>query len=94
MPWRIGFDPRALRSLAKLDHPVQDSIVAYLEERVIAPQDPRMFGEALKGPKLRDFWRYKVGDYRIVVEIRDWILLVYVIDVGNRKEIYKRMRGR
>ena len=53
-----------------------------------------MFGEALKGPKLRDFWRYKVGDYRIVVEIRDWILLVYVIDVGNRKEIYKRMRGR
>ena len=77
-----------------MDHPIQDSIVAYLEERVIAQQDPRMFGEVLKGPKLRDFWRYRVGDYRIVVEIRDWILLVYVIDVGNRKEIYKRMGGR
>lgn len=49
--------------------------------------NPRSFGTALKGSELGDFWKYRVGDYRIIAEIQDKILRIYVVEIGNRKEI-------
>jgi len=89
LAWRIEFEDAALKELAKLDKPVARRIVAFLRERVAVLEDPRSVGEALKGSKLGDFWKYRVGDYRIVANIEDGALRVLVLKVGNRREVYR-----
>ncbi len=89
MVWRIEFEDAALKELAKLDKPVARRILAFLRERVAVLNDPRSVGEALKGSKLGDFWKYRVGDYRIVAHIEDGALRILVLKVGNRREVYR-----
>lgn len=89
MAWRIEFEDAALKELAKLDKPMARRIVAFLKERVAVLDDPRSVGEALKGSKLGDFWKYRVGDYRIVANIEDGALRILVLKVGNRREVYR-----
>lgn len=64
-------------------------ILAFLRERVSQLDDPRSVGEALKGSKLGEFWKYRVGDYRIVAHIEDEALRILVLKVGNRREVYR-----
>ena len=90
MAWPIEFEDAALKELAKLDKPVARRILAFLRERVAALDDPRSVGEALKGSKLGEFWKYRVGDYRIVAHIEDGALRILVLKVGNRREVYSR----
>lgn len=87
--WQIEFEGAALKELAKLDKPVAQRILVFLRERVAALDDPRSIGEALKGSKLGEFWKYRVGDYRIVAHIEDGALRILVLRVGNRREIYR-----
>ncbi len=87
MNWTYRFDERALKELKKLGHPAQQDIVAYLDERVASDADPRRFGKGLKAD-LSGLWRYRVGDYRIVCQIKDRELVVLVLAVGHRREIY------
>lgn len=89
MAWRIEFEDASLKELAKLDKPVARRILAFLRERVAALDDPRSVGEALKGSKLGEFWKYRVGDYRIVAHIEDGALRILVLKVGNRREVYR-----
>lgn len=89
LAWRIEFEEAALKELAKLDKPVARRILAFLRERVAALDDPRSVGEALKGSKLGEFWKYRVGDYRIVAHIEDGALRILVLKVGNRREVYR-----
>ena len=89
LAWRIEFEDAAVKELAKLDKPVARRILAFLRERVAALDDPRSVGEALKGSKLGEFWKYRVGDYRIVAHIEDGALRVLVLKVGNRREVYR-----
>ncbi len=90
LAWRIEFEDAALKELAKLDKPVARRILAFLRERVAQLDDPRSVGEALKGSKLGEFWKYRVGDYRIVAHIEDGALRILVLKVGNRREVYSR----
>lgn len=87
MAWRIEFDEAAVKELAKLDRQVARRIVKFLRERV--NEDPRSVGEALKGSTLGAFWKYRVGDYRIIASIEDGALRVLVVRVGNRREVYR-----
>lgn len=89
MAWQIEFDDAALKELGKLDKPVARRIVAFLRERVAVLDDPRSIGEALKGSKLGEFWKYRVGDYRIITNIDDGVMRVLVLKVGNRREVYR-----
>lgn len=89
MAWRIEFEDAALKELAKLDKPVARPILAFLRERVAVLDDPRSVGKALKGSKLGEFWKYRVGDYRIITNIEDGALLILVLRVGNRREVYR-----
>ena len=89
LAWRIEFEDAALKELAKLDKPVARRILAFLRERVSQLDDPRSVGEALKGSKLGEFWKYRVGDYRIVAHIEDGALCILVLKVGNRREVYR-----
>jgi mRNA interferase RelE/StbE len=85
--WRVEFDPDAARELRKLGHEARRLIQKYLRERVATDEDPRRFGHALLGD-LKSLWRYRVGDYRIVADIRDKEIVVMIIAVGHRRNIY------
>jgi mRNA interferase RelE/StbE len=86
--WTVNFDERAAKELRKLDRQTQTLILSYLHERIEGPEDPRRFGKALRYEKA-GLWRYRVADYRIICEIRDHELVVLVIAVGHRREIYE-----
>lgn len=87
--YEIEFDPDALKDLKKLDRPVQQGLVGFLRQRVATLDDPRAIGEALAGSKLRNYWKYRVGDWRIVCDIQDTRIVVRVLRMGNRREIYR-----
>ena len=89
MAWLSEIDDAAKKDLAKLDKQIARRITGFLRERVSMLDDPRSLGHALKGSELGDFWRYRVGDYRIVCEIQDRALRILVIQIGNRREIYR-----
>ena len=85
--WKIEWDSKALKEAKKLDRDARKKIVDYLEKRVLASQNPYQFGEPLKGNKA-GIWRYRVGNYRILCQIEDRALIVLVIAVGHRRDIY------
>ena len=89
MVWQIEFGDAAKKDLAKLDKQLARRITAFLRERVAVLDDPRSIGEALKGSKLGEFWKYRVGDYRIISSIEDGALRVLVVRIGNRREVYR-----
>jgi mRNA interferase RelE/StbE len=85
--WRVEFDKDAARDLRKIGGAPRQAILKYLRERIATKEDPRRFGHALLGD-LKGLWRYRVDDYRIVAEIRDNEILVLVVAVGHRRNIY------
>ncbi len=89
MVWRIEVSDTAAKQFAKLDKPVARRISAFLRDRVSKLDDPRSIGEALKGSELGDFWKYRVGDWRLICEIRDQQILITVLSLGNRREVYR-----
>ena len=64
-------------------------ILKFLSDRIAPAEDPRTIGEALRGSKLGEFWKYRVGDYRIICAIEDGELRVLVVRIGNRREVYR-----
>jgi len=89
LAWKIKISKKADRSLRKLDKCMQKEIINYLNVRVLGSVHPKKFGESLVGDK-SGLWRYRVRDYRIICKIEDDTLLVLVIDIGHRKEIYEK----
>jgi mRNA interferase RelE/StbE len=89
LAWTIEFDPAAIKELKKLDKPVARRITAFLHERVAQSQDPRSIGQALAGENLGGYWKYRVGDWRIIAKIEDSKVLIIVLRVGNRRDVYK-----
>lgn len=85
MAWSVRFNAAAEKQLSKLDRQVQRRILKFLEE--IAKCGPRGKGKALQGDA--HAWRYRVGDYRIVCDLVEGELVVYVIRVGHRGEVYR-----
>ena len=90
MVWQIEFDEGAKKDLSRLDQQVARRVTAFLRERVSHLEDVRSIGESLKGPRLGEFWKYRVGDYRIVAKIEDQVLRVLVVRIGNRREVYRQ----
>ena len=89
MGYRIEFDPRAEKELEKLDREVARRILRFLRERVATLEDPRSLGEPLRGPELGRFWKYRVGDYRLICHIQDLQATVLVLRVGHRRDVYR-----
>jgi mRNA interferase RelE/StbE len=88
LAWTIDFAETAKKQLRKLDPQSARRILDYLDERIANSQNPRDSGKALTGP-LGSFWRYRVGEYRIICDIQDGRLRVLVVQIGNRKEVYR-----
>jgi mRNA interferase RelE/StbE len=90
MAWRVEFAASAAKQLRKLDPQIAARILTFLRDRVAPLDDPRALGEALRGKDLGDFWKYRVGDWRIVADLDDGVLLITVVRLGNRREVYRR----
>lgn len=87
MVWTINYSDRALKSLRKMDKQNARRIVDFMDLRIAVAANPRKSGRPLKG-ELGEFWRYRVGDYRILCEIRDEELIILVATIGHRREVY------
>ena len=90
MAWKVELSEEAGRQLDKLDPQITRRILKFLHERVARLDNPRSIGEALRGSKLGEFWKYRVGNYRLVCSIEDKRILILVLRVGHRREIYER----
>ena len=88
MVWTIDYAETALGQLRKLDKQTARRIVDFMDERIAGLENPRGTGKALTGT-LGGLWRYRVGDYRVICDIQDGTLRVLVVQVGNRREIYR-----
>lgn len=89
MAWRVELAESADRELSKHDPQQQKRILKFLHDRVAKLDNPRSIGQALQGSRLGEFWRYRVGDYRLICRIEDDRLIVLVLRVGHRREIYR-----
>jgi len=88
LTWSIELDDAAAKELRKLDKQAQRDILKYFRERIATDEDPRRFGKPLSR-SLAGLWRYRVRDYRLVCNIEDDRLVVLVLRVGHRKDVYE-----
>jgi len=86
--WTVEFDERARRELRKLSVEIQQTILRYLRERLAGSSDPRQFGKPLRR-NLAGLWRYRVEHYRLICRLEDNRLVVLVLKVGHRKDVYE-----
>ena len=89
MAWTVELSETADRQLSKLDATYSKRILRFLHERVARLDDPRSLGEALHGSRFGEFWKYRVGDYRLVCSMEDDRLVVLVVRLGHRREVYR-----
>ena len=89
MAWKIELSSLAQKNLGQLYPQIAQRILSFLKKRVAKLEDPRSIGESLKGSRLGEFWKYRVGDYRIISRIEDGDLLILVVKIGNRSEVYR-----
>jgi mRNA interferase RelE/StbE len=89
MAWKIELSAQADRELGKLDPQQRKRILKFLRDRLASLDNPRSIGQALHGSELGEFWKYRAGDYRLICKIEDQQLLILVLRVGHRREIYR-----
>lgn len=89
MAWTVEVSDFAEKQIRKLDRQVQKRLIDWLDDRITGCKNPRHFGEPLRG-EMTGLWRYRVGDFRIICEIQDDKLVVIVLAVGHRREVYQR----
>ena len=89
MAWRIEFERSALRELERLEPQAAQRILKFLHRRIATREDPRSLGQALQGSRLGEFWKYRVGDYRVIARIEDGEVRILVVSIGNRREVYR-----
>ena len=82
------FTEKADKQFSKLDHTVKKRIFKWLDTHITGQENPRLIGDALEG-EFKNYWRYKIGKYRIIADIEDDKFLVLVIKVGKREDAYK-----
>jgi mRNA interferase RelE/StbE len=88
LAWTIEYLTSVKKKLRKLDRQVARRIVDFMDNRIADLENPRNVGLALSG-QYEGLWRYRVGDYRILCDIRDDKLIVLVVAIGHRSEVYR-----
>jgi len=90
LTWKIEFKKSAYKELQKLSGDAQIRIIAFLENDLASTKKPDDLGKKLKG-KFSDYYRFRVGKYRIITQIENNIMIITVISVGKREDVYKKM---
>ncbi len=88
MAWKIEYSETSIKQLKKLDRKTALRIADFIDKRIAKLENPRLSGKALSGKELGDYWRYRVGDYRIICEIIDSEIKILILKLGHRKDIY------
>lgn len=88
MPWRVRFEKNAQKDLSRLGTVDRQRVARFIRDKLVDGDNPRDVGEPLAGP-LKGYWKYRVGDYRIVARIEDAVITVVVVRIGNRREVYR-----
>jgi len=88
MAWRVEFSPAADKALGKLDRQQQRRIQKLIDTRLQTDNDPHGLGAGYTGP-LKGFWKYRIGDYRLVCDIQDRTRTILVVAIGDRKDVYR-----
>ncbi|GAU75922.1 type II toxin-antitoxin system RelE/ParE family toxin [Fusibacter sp. 3D3] len=88
MKYTVEYTNAAVQQLKKMDKKIAAFMLSYIEEKLVDCDNPRVYGKALQG-NLDDKWRYRVGDYRILAKIEDDKVIITVVEVGHRKEVYR-----
>ena len=88
MAWTVNYTDTALKSLKKLDRPAARNVIEFMEKRVAVSDNPRALGKKLTGPTLGTYIRYRIGDIRVISDLKNGELQILVIRIGHRREIY------
>lgn len=88
MAWKVELTDSAVKALKKIDHQAARRIARFLRERIATADNPRQYGKPLQG-ELREYWRYRVGAYRLICDVQDEVLRVLVVRIAHRKEVYR-----
>jgi mRNA interferase RelE/StbE len=88
MPWIVQWEKRAIKDMAGLGAVDRKRIARFIRDRIGNRDNPREFGEALVGP-LAGYWKYRVGDFRIITSINDRTITIIIVRIGNRREVYR-----
>ena len=90
MAWTIELHRDAERDLSRLGTENARRILKFLHQRLATLDDPRSIGEALHGPVLGKYWKYRVGDYRLIADVQDEVIRIVIIRIGHRRQVYIR----
>ncbi|HCX04078.1 MAG TPA: type II toxin-antitoxin system mRNA interferase toxin, RelE/StbE family [Clostridiales bacterium] len=88
MKYQVFYEKKAIKSLSQIDKNQQKMIYAWIEKNLAGTDNPKKYGKALKG-NLKEYWRYRVGNYRILADINNEEIRIIIINIGHRKDIYK-----
>ena len=88
MVWTVEYSAKALKALRRIDKSTQQRIVDYMDERVATHPHPLTLAKPMVG-EWKGYWRYRVGDYRLICTIEDHKMVILVIELGHRSEIYR-----
>lgn len=89
MAWVIKYTETSQRQLKKLDKTMALRVLDFIDERVAQWEDPRSQGKNLLGPKLGSYWRYRVGDVRVICDIKDEVVTILVVEIAHRSSVYR-----
>ena len=87
MAWAVKYTETSQRQLKKLDKSIALQVLDFMDERIARLGDPRIQGKPLKGPRLGSYWRYRVGDVRVICEIKGKVVTILVVEIGYRREV-------
>ena len=88
MQYKVIYEKKAIKSLSKIDKGQQTLIISWIEKNLVNTDDPKKHGKALKG-NLKEYWRYRIGNYRLLTDINDDQIKIIILNIGHRKDIYK-----
>ena len=89
MVWTLEFTERSRRQLSGIDRSDRERILRFVHDRLLKLDDPRSLGMALKGSELGSYWRFRVGDYRLICNLKDDLFVILLVEVGHRSAIYR-----
>ena len=89
MKYSVSYMPRVIKVLEKMDKFTRRIIIGWIDKNLVNCEDPRIHGKPLTANRVGQ-WRYRVGDYRIIAEIRDNELIILLIGIGHRREVYEK----
>ena len=87
MRYTVGYTEAAEKELEKLDKPTRALIIGWVEKNLDGCENPRQHGKGLTANRSRQ-WRYRVGDYRLIADIQDGNVLILILTIGHRKDVY------